>query len=177
MVEIDHWRVACFTVHLPSPVRCTSDLKCSSFTPRLVFNSRWKWASSSLSCNKDSGTHKSDSGGGLGSAPTAHASELRSCNKQNSRGKTQVKHKTIICSKRLVTNILPTLYHLLEQKLEVQSYRRGQEQREKAMKLFYDWSMIEAACVSERLTSINTPFHWSNKLKFQFGNLLFSNLH
>lgn len=36
------------------------------------------------------------------------------------------------------------------------------------MKLFY---------VSERSTLINTPFHWSNKLKFQFKNLLFSYLH
>lgn len=102
-IEIDHCRVACFTVHLPSPVRCTSDLKCSSFAPRLVFNSRWKCASSSLSCNKDSGTHKSDSGGGLGSAPTAHASELRSCNTQIAEDRKKVKHKTITHSKCLVT--------------------------------------------------------------------------
>lgn len=154
--------MACFTVHLPSPARCTSDLKCSSFTPRLVFNSRWKWASSSLSCNKDSGTHKSDSSGGLGSAPAAHASELRSCNKQNSRGGKQVKHKTITCCKWLVTRILPTLYHLLEQNSE------RLRTREIAMKLFHG---------SERLTFINTPFHWSNKLKFQVKNLLFSYLH
>lgn len=50
--EALHWSVTCFTDQSPSPVRCISDLKCSSLAPRLILRSNSKSADSSLSCNR-----------------------------------------------------------------------------------------------------------------------------